>query len=76
MWTSALLVQKTSDFSKVMVCQHGQGGGEEAEPVRTFFGQAGRGQFFAILCGRPLWTASGPLKLSLTCKRPKLEDDS
>jgi len=30
----------------------------EVEPVRTFFGQEGRSQFFAILCGRPLWTAS------------------
>jgi len=29
--------------------------GEGVEPVRTFFGQGGRGsQFFAILCGRPL----------------------
>jgi len=27
------------------------------EPVRTFFGQGGGGQFFAILCGRLLWTA-------------------
>jgi len=32
------LVQKTSDFSKFMVCSRGQGG---------------RSQFFAILCGRP-----------------------
>jgi len=23
--------------------------------VRTFCGQGGRGQFFTILCGRPLW---------------------
>jgi len=27
------------------------------EPVRTFFEQGGGGQFFAILCGRTLWTA-------------------
>jgi len=27
------------------------------EPVQTFFGKAGRGQFFAILCGLLLWTA-------------------
>jgi len=32
--------------------------GREGEPVRTFFGQWLRGgQFFAILCGRLLWTA-------------------
>jgi len=30
---------------------------EGVEPVRTFFGQGGSGQFFAILCGRPLWMA-------------------
>jgi len=35
-----------------MVCPHGQGGGR-VELVRT----RGRGQFFAILCGRPLCTA-------------------
>jgi len=34
-----------------MVCPHGQGG-ERVEPVRT-----SGGQFFAILCGRLLWTA-------------------
>jgi len=27
------------------------------EPVRTFFGREEEGQFFAILCGRLLWTA-------------------
>jgi len=32
-----------------MVCLYEQGG---FEPVRTFFGQVGGGQFFAILCGR------------------------
>jgi len=56
MQTSALFGAKTSDFSKFMVCPHGQGGGDE--PVRTFFGQGERGsQFFADSCGRPLWTA-------------------
>jgi len=30
----------------------------EVESVRTFRGQRERGQFFTILCGRPLWTAS------------------
>jgi len=45
----------TSDFSKYMVCPHGQGGG--VEPVRTFCGEGKRGSIFAILCGRPLWMA-------------------
>jgi len=40
-----------------MVCPHGQRG-EGAETVRTFCGQGGGVNFFAILCGRPLWTAS------------------
>jgi len=38
------LVQKTSDFSKFMVCPNEQG-------------EVGGGQFFAILYGRLLWTA-------------------
>jgi len=37
-----------------MVRPHGQGG---VEPMRTFFGQGGRGKFFAILCGYLLWTS-------------------
>jgi len=41
MRTSALFGAKTSDFSKLMVCPHGQGRVD---------------QFFAILCGRLLWT--------------------
>jgi len=48
MWTSALFGAKTSDFSKFMVCPHEQG----------HFADRGGGQSFAILCGRPLWTAS------------------
>jgi len=43
MRTSALYDAKTLDFLKFMVCPHGH---EER-----------RGQFFAILCGRPLYTA-------------------
>jgi len=31
--------------------------GRGVEPLSTFFGQGGGGQFFKILCGRPLWTA-------------------
>jgi len=34
------------------------------EPVRTFYRQ-GKGQFFAILCGRLLWKA--PYLFSLHC---------
>jgi len=50
-----ILVQNTSDFLKFMVCPHGQEG--RGEPMRTFFGQEGTGQFSAILCGCLLWTA-------------------
>jgi len=38
-------MQKTSDFSKFMVCLHGQGG-KGVEPVRTFFGQMERVSIF------------------------------
>jgi len=49
--------KKTLDFSKFMVYPHGQDG-RGVEPVRTFCGQGREGgQFFAFLCGRPLWTA-------------------
>jgi len=55
---SALFGAKTPGFSKFMVCPHGQGGGvgwTSADIFRT----SGEGdQFFAILCGRLLWTAS------------------
>jgi len=37
-----VLMQKTSDFSKFMICSHEQSGGS---------------QMFAILRGRPFWTA-------------------
>jgi len=42
MRTSALFGSKNFGFFRVYVCPHGQGEG---------------GQFFAILCGRLLWTA-------------------
>jgi len=45
------LVQKTSDFSKFMVCLHGQG---SLSPYGHFIDKEGGGQFFAILCGLPL----------------------
>jgi len=38
MRASALFCAKKQDFSKFMVCSHGQGG---VESVRTFFGQGG-----------------------------------
>jgi len=42
-------------FSKFMVCPHGQWGGR-VEPANILWIRRGgeRGQFFAILCGRPL----------------------
>jgi len=43
----ALFGVKNKNFSKFMVCPHGQGG---VEPVRTFFGQGEGDQFFTILC--------------------------
>jgi len=42
------LEQKTSDFLKFMVCQHGQGGREGLSQCR----QGGKG---SILCGHLLW---------------------
>jgi len=54
--TSTLFGAKTSNFSKFMVCSHGQGKGR-FEPVRIFCEQGGGGQYFAIFCGRLLWTA-------------------
>jgi len=48
------LVKNTTDFSKLMVCPHRQGGGvSKCGRLRTWE----RGQFFTILCGRLLWTA-------------------
>jgi len=38
-----------------MVFPYGEG--IEVQPVRKFFGQGRKEQFFAILCGRSLWTA-------------------
>jgi len=54
MRTSALLDAKNFGFFEfygVSVRTRG------VEPVRTFFGQGGGGQFSMILCGRLLWTA-------------------
>jgi len=56
-------MQKNSDFSKFMVYPHGKGGEGSlvsADILRTrgdILRTRGGGQFFAIFCGRPLWTA-------------------
>jgi len=47
-------MRKKTDFSKFMVCPHGQGG---LSQCGRFADKEGWGQFFAILCGRLLWTA-------------------
>jgi len=60
MWTSALFVAKTNiEFFKiysVSTSDIDKGGWERRgiEPVLTFFWTRG-GQFFMILCRRPLW---------------------
>jgi len=45
---------KNLRFSKLMVCPHGQGGWTSADILQIGGGRGG--QFFAILCGRLLWT--------------------
>jgi len=45
MRTFALFGAKIPDFSKFMVCPHGQGG-RGVKAVRTFFGQKGMGSIF------------------------------
>jgi len=58
MRTSTLFGVKNSDFSKFMVCPHGQG--ERGSRQYGHFSDKGRvhgGQFFTISCGRLLWTA-------------------
>jgi len=56
-WTFSLLAQKPSNFSKFVMCPHGQGG---------------RGQFFAILYGRLLWT--GPYSIYLVLSWSAIRD--
>jgi len=56
MRTSALFSAKNFAFFKIYGVST-RTRVERVEPVRTFFGQGWRGQFFAILCGRLLWTA-------------------
>jgi len=55
MRTFALLAQKNFGFLKFMVCPHGPGG---LSQCRYFSDKRGGGQFFAVLCGRLLSTAS------------------
>jgi len=58
MRTSALFGPKKLRIFQNLRCvrtDNGEGRRGRFEPVRTFFGQGG--QFFAILCGRLLWTA-------------------
>jgi len=45
---------KSLDFSEIY-CVSARTRG--VEPVQAFCGQGEGGQIFAILCGRPLWTA-------------------
>jgi len=50
------LATKTSDFSKFIVCPHGQGG-RGLSQCGNFVDNGRGGQFFEILCRHPLWTA-------------------
>jgi len=59
MLTSALSGAKTLDFSKFIVCPHGQGG-EGLSQCGHFADKEGGDQFFSILCGRLVWTAKIP----------------
>jgi len=68
MWMSALFGGKISDFSKVMVCPHGQVVLSQCGHIRT----RERGQFFAILCERPLWTA--PYDLLSKCLSMEIQN--
>jgi len=56
---------KNFEFFEIYVwCVRMDKAGGRVESVRTFFGQGGGGQFFAILYGRPLWTNPYVLKHS------------
>jgi len=60
--------QKTSDFSKFMVCSHGQGG---LSQCGHFFGQRVV-NFFANFCGHLLWTAPNVYKYTETDLKKKI----
>jgi len=51
-WTSALLGAKNIGLFEIYGVS-ARTRGEGVEPVRT----RGRGQFFTVLCGGPLWTS-------------------
>jgi len=53
-WTSAVFGAKSIGFFEFYGV-FARTRVKEVEPVRTFCGQE-RGQLFAILCGRPLWS--------------------
>jgi len=53
MWTLSLFGAKNFGFFEIYDVTRGEG----IEQVRSFCGQGGGRHFFAILCGRPLWTA-------------------
>jgi len=54
MWMSALFGAKIIGFFEIYGVSARTRG---VKSVRTFFGKGERGQFFAILCRRLLWTA-------------------
>jgi len=54
MRTSALFGAKNFGFFEIYWLVRTDKGG--VEPVQTYCRQGGGGQFFAILCGRLLWT--------------------
>jgi len=56
MRTPAFLGAKNFEFFEIYGVS-ARARGEGVEPVPSFYGQGGRGQFFATLCGRLLWTA-------------------
>jgi len=60
MRTTALFDTKNFGFFEIYGVSTQTGG---VKPVRTFCGQGGGGQFFVILCGRPLWTAPYGIQL-------------
>jgi len=51
-----ILQIRTPAFFRNLWCARTDMEGGEFEPVRSFCGQGEKGKFFAILCGRLLWT--------------------
>jgi len=67
MQTSAVFGAKNFRFFRNLWCVRPDKGGGGVEPVRHF-SDKGRGQFFAILRGRLLWTAPKQRAQSKACK--------